>query len=388
MVTALPNPRSADGSHFVPATVALIPEPVPGAGHASVHPAKQLSLLAGTLTRYPSKESLMTEAVTAELPDWSKYAGLSWPTLLVGNGLSINLWDGFRYDSLFNKSELPAEAHAIFAELNTTNFETALECLYHANVALMALKEDTTQMDRVYRDISDALFTAVGNSHIPWLRFPARQHNVIAANLDNHSSVFTTNYDLCLYWSQLESRPPVDIVDFFWNNDSTFNFANIDIHRSSATPIYYLHGGLHLWQDDATGDSGKWISSAGNLLDFEGKYGPGLPRRPLFVSEGTSTAKMRTIQRSLYLYFCLERLHGDCENTVVFGQALGSQDQHIVDALNAGPRRKVAVSIYPNRSAQQVIAEKGRILEALTQHDVVFFDSKTHPLGDPALHVT
>jgi hypothetical protein len=34
----------------------------------------------------------MVMAVTADLPDWTRYAADNWPAILIGNGLSINFW--------------------------------------------------------------------------------------------------------------------------------------------------------------------------------------------------------------------------------------------------------------------------------------------------------
>ena len=328
----------------------------------------------------------MTEGITAELPDWSSYSGESWPTLLVGNGLSINLWSGFRYDSLYNQAELSPQARDIFGELRTTNFETALECLYHANLVLTALRENYEKADQTYNQIRDALFAAVGGSHIPWRRIQQRHFASIAAGMDSHEAVYTTNYDLCLYWSHMET-PSANVVDFFWNRGGIFRITNVAIYDEDSTAIYYLHGGLHLWQDDSTGESGKWRSSSGNLLDFEEKYHISSTKRPLFVSEGTPDNKVRTINRSSYLSFCLERLHDDEENTVIFGHALGTQDRHIIEALNDGPERKIAVSIYPTGDTKGVIAEKGRVQNLLARHEVLFFNSQSHPLGSPVLHI-
>lgn len=330
----------------------------------------------------------MTAAVTAELPQWSQYADGSWPTILIGNGLGINLWVGFRYASLFEQADLPAEAQGIFTELGTTNFEAVLECLYHAGVAQTALHDDATRIDQAYGQVQHSLFTAVARSHVPWGTLSFWHHNVIAASLNKHSAVFTTNYDLCLYWSRLETTAPVKFVDFLWTADGVFDVTNVEVWDSAATAMYHLHGGLHLWQDNMTGDSGKWLSESGNLLDLQPKYAARTSRQPLFVSEGTSSAKLRTIQRSPYLSFCRERLVSNDGNTVVFGHALARQDQHIIDALNAGPGRRMAVSVFPTGNANEVIGEKARILNLLAKHEVVFFDSTTHPLGDPALHVS
>jgi hypothetical protein len=333
-------------------------------------------------------ENEMPKAVDAELLEWSDLSDEEWPTLLLGNGMSINLWAGFGYSSLHQGATLTQAAQAIFTELGTTNFEQCLECLHHANVALRALSQSTARVDQTYEEVRDALFTTVGEVHVPWDYFPQDSHDLIALEIDKHASVFTTNYDLSLYWSQMQTTKPVKIVDFFWAAGHQFDPTDTRIRSRRTTGVYYLHGGLHLWQDDQTGENGKWTSGSGQLLDIHAKYGPKADRRPLFVSEGTSAAKARTIRQSSYLSFCLDQLRDDDQPTLVFGQSLSDQDRHVVEALVDGPTRRIAVSMYPTGNDRDVLAEKARIQKALGQHQVEFFDSTTHPLGDSGLLVS
>lgn len=331
----------------------------------------------------------VSKSIDGDLADWSTLADKDWSTLLLGNGLSMNLWAGFAYKSLYAVARLSNEAKAIFDELGTTNFEHSLECLHHANIALRALNEPTTRVDATYKQVRDGLFNTVGEVHLPWDRFPADTGDRIALEIDRFRSVFTTNYDLSLYWSHMwaqfkSTKVTTNIVDLFWAG-GRFDPADCDVRSSEATRVLYLHGGLHLWQDDETGENGKWTHSSGRLLDIKSKYGPTSDRRPLFVSEGTWTAKNRTIRQSSYLSFCLDELLIDESPTVVFGQALADQDRHVLTALDEGARRRIAISMYPIGDDEAVIEEKARLLQALRKHKVEFFNSTTHPLGDPTL---
>ena len=91
--------------------------------------------------------------VTGKLVSWSRFTSDTWPTLLLGNGFSMNLWDGFSYKSLFDNAFFTPPADALFAELDTTNFEQVLECIHHAK-----LTEDATtpreKLDRLYTFVS------------------------------------------------------------------------------------------------------------------------------------------------------------------------------------------------------------------------------------------
>lgn len=326
--------------------------------------------------------------VDEHLPAWATLTEYEWPTLLLGNGLSINLWQGFRYGSLFTEAELDSIAREVFLDLETTNFEAALECIHHSRVVLHALGQQTDDVDRLYAHVRDSLFETVARTHVPWDRFPSATHTLIAEALNGFDSVFTTNYDLSLYWSHLENRDLVELVDFMWNPGATFDPHNVDVRSRGATPIYYLHGAVHLWQDEA-GNNGKWTSAeGGNLLNLAAKYPPTSGRRPLFISEGTSKAKARSIQRSAYLAFCRDALTDDDSNTVVFGHSLSEPDLHIIEALDRGRPRMIAVSLYPSDDPGEVVEDKVRIARALTRHRVLFFDSTTHPLGSPSLQIT
>lgn len=107
----------------------------------------------------------------------------------------------------------------------------------------------------------------------------------------------------------------------------------------------------------------------------------------MFVSEGTSRRKLASIRRSEYLTFCLTELEDDSCDTVVFGHGLGREDAHVLRALNQGPKRRIAVSMHPGRPEKKIQEEKARIVAALDHQRVVFFDSTTHPLGDPTLRL-
>lgn len=311
-----------------------------------------------------------------QLEVWDDLSDRDWSTLLVGNGLSINLWPAFNYASLYDEADLDQSLTDIFDELETTNFEHCLECLSHARVVLSAFSRKTTRVDRAYGDVRDALFDAVGTVHPSWSDVPRRD---IAELLEDQRTVYTTNYDLCLYWSHMSEGS--EVVDYFWNRGGEFDPANTDVW-DGLTPVHYLHGALHLWQDDATGQDGKWSRrERDSLLGVRSEYEPDDSRRPLFVSEGTSGAKRRTINQSQYLSFCLRQLRDDSAPTVVFGHSLSEQDQHIIEALGHGPRRQIAVSVYPDADPRELDHEAARIKKVLGSHEVVLFDSTTHPLG-------
>jgi Domain of unknown function (DUF4917) len=324
--------------------------------------------------------------VDSVLLDWDTLAGTSWPTLLLGNGYSINLWSGFRYDTLRDEAALARGADDLFNDLDTTNFEEVLEAIHHAHLVMDALGTDNDDVDDLYEEVRDALFTTIRDIHIDWNDFPIDTHRRIAEAIDDFESVFTTNYDLTLYWSYIQELQGVRIADLFWGDGNRFDPSRTQVWQGW-TALYYLHGAIHLWQDDG-GDNGKWThSDQGNLLDLAGQYTPSSSRRPLFVSEGTWQAKMQSIRRAPYLLHCYDMLRDDEENTVIVGHSLSDWDTHIVEALRRGPTRQVAVSVYPHQRSEDIVDFKAGVTKALRRHNVYFFNSETHPLGNPSLNI-
>lgn len=326
-------------------------------------------------------------SVDSTLLDWSALeAERKWPTLLIGNGVSINLWANFAYQRLFDVASLNRSATQIFGALDTTNFETVLEAVHHARLVADAQARSTKRIDKAYNRIQRALFDAVRKVHIEWSNFPGSALKIFAGQMNAHEAVFTTNYDLSLYWSHMEERASVDVVDFFWGPGSTFDSTDTQIHSANSTPVHYLHGGIHLWRDDETGVDGKWTREHGRLLSTSSMYGSATPRQPLFVSEGTAAGKLRTIRRSEYLSFCREALQDDTNDTIVLGSSLGPTDAHILAALRAGTPRQIAVSMLAS-TPDQILVQKARYIEALHGHTLRFFDAATHPLTAPSLRV-
>jgi hypothetical protein len=331
-----------------------------------------------------------------ELMDWPEIADEPWSGLLVGNGASMAVWPQFSYKSLFDEARgsgidrrLTGEDLALFEALDATrNFEHVLNALSTAMTVNEALQFDSEHLDERYVSIQQALFDAVRAVHIPWsaISAPALQH--IRLSIACYRDLYSTNYDLLLYWAIMAEPRTRSIVDLFWSGDDKdmFDAANTEVWASAAVRVFYLHGGLHLYRH-AAGGTAKNIAHGGhNLLDLFGQLLE-QGRTPLLVSEGTSADKLLTIRSSDYLTYCFDHFSAHEGRLVIFGHSLGEGDAHLVSAMRRWGRRRIGISVrQADESTLNDVTAYYR--SRLPDADLVFFDAATHPLGDPILDMS
>jgi|CXWL01.1.fsa_nt_gi hypothetical protein len=329
-----------------------------------------------------------SSTITAYLDTWSNTKNqFDWSGILLGNGSSRALWEPFAYHSLFQRAAsakishpLTATDKALFRKLgNTTNFENILGDLLTATTVNKALRIPHSQIPHRYRSIRRALIEAVHSVHLPWNRLLEGAKTRIRKALRCYSFVFTTNYDLLVYWC-IMARDGNGFKDYFWN--PTFDASDSTVW-GSPTKILYLHGGLHLYRT-ASGRTVKEVGGvSGSLLD---RFATNENRIPLFISEGSSHHKMQAIARSDYLSFGLKTLSEFDGSLVIFGHSLSTADKHIVAAINKRPSLALAYSIYPGKPSE-IIRVKSRIIRLFPNASINFFDARTHPLGRSSLRI-
>lgn len=313
------------------------------------------------------------EEVTAERGDWG--------ALLLGNGLSRSVWDGFGYPSLFDKAgALTAPDRNLFEALDTRNFERVLGELVSAIRMAEALGQDPTPYFARYKSVQMALGRAVQAVHVKRSSIGEGTLEAIGKVLQQQEYVFSTSYDLIVYWA-MQAVDWKSLCDCFWSEKHSFDPASCDVpaHR---TPVYFLHGALHLVVM-GSGVTRKLVS--GNLETLLDQFGKPLDGdeqvRPLLITEGSAQHKLQGIEGNDYLSHTLEQL-GNCDlPLVVFGSDLSEQDQHLVDALNRNPSRPVAISICREERSEEDIRGAKKKIRAGLDAPLFFFDSSTHPLA-------
>jgi hypothetical protein len=321
----------------------------------------------------------MGHAIDGQLAPWEAVAEAHpWRNLLAGNGLSRQMWPSFAYGSLYERAcdakALTKKDRALFERFGTENFEVVLSALATSIATLDALGRGTDALQKRYASVQHALGRAVRDVHAPMSEVAEERRAALRCALLEHRYVFTTSYDLLLYWSVAVDFS--GFADFFWGPDGTFDPARTSVFPADPTRLLYLHGALHLTVD-GDGVVAKRRRGGRSLLE---QFDDPPPRRPLLVTEGSSDEKHRIIINNDYLDFALTRLRRQKPPLVVFGHALGPQDQHLVDALNVQPQRPIAVGVLPG-SREEVRARQGELRGALSASELYFYDATTHPLG-------
>jgi hypothetical protein len=325
--------------------------------------------------------------IDGTLRPWSEVARRhSWEVLLLGNGLSINVWPKFAYGSLFDQARQdglgPAD-RALFD--GTRNFERALSDLKTAMRVAQTLGMDTASMLARYRSIQVSLGQAIRQVHLNRSAIPDSTFEQIRAAMLEHEWIFTTSYDLIVYWAMKGPDGWAPFADLLSQNGRCeFDPKRTEVYASQI-PVYFLHGALHLV---VGGDSlTRKLLRRGlqGLLDQFGKPIDGdAQARPLLVTEGSAGEKLRAIEGNAYLTHCLEQLRVRDRPTVVFGSSLSAQDSHLVEALHENADRPLAISMMPG-PRREITARKADLIGRLKARELLFFDARTHPLGATSL---
>lgn len=321
--------------------------------------------------------------------DWSDIATThKWDTLLLGNGISINIWEPFGYRKLYDRAragDLSTEDLRLFS--STPNFERVLADLLTAIRVNSAIGLDTTPLLERYRNIQLALVHAVRKVHLKLNRVPLATRKIISDAMEQFEWVFTTSYDLLVYWAMATGGFEPFMDHFRYGGRCEFDPARASV-PANRIPVYFLHGALHL----VAGSSGAtWKlrqTDLDTILDQFGKPITGdLGARPLLVTEGSATDKLAAIEDNAYLSHALERLRGRALPLVAFGSSLSEPDSHLAEALSENPGRPVAISMLP-APKKELLAKQVDISGRLEADSLLFFDATSHPLGNPALAVS
>ena len=278
------------------------------------------------------------------------------PHLLLGNGFSI------AYDpNIFSYNALHTFIHRIddplltklFDIVNTKNFELVMQQLNNFCELIEAFSTDKKLLEDVRKASSSlkcSLVDAIKELH-PEHVFEisddecAHCAEVLSPYLDHKGNIFSTNYDVLLYWVLMRSK--LSNGDGFGRDredDPDDHETELELsdelywgRNASTQTVHYLHGALPIFD---TGievikehyDGDYLLENIEKRLE-RGEY-------PIFVASGNGEEKLNHIMHNRYLSYCYETLAGIEGSLVTFGFNFGEYDHHIIEAINTASKRK------------------------------------------------
>jgi len=150
--------------------------------------------------------------------------------------------------------------------------------------------------------------------------------------------IFTTNYDLLLYWV-FQTLP--DITDGFNSIGNEYVFTGM--YGGAKRRLWFLHGGLHLFNQGrtkCTSDGQYLLSKIIEKMKQEGVL-------PMLILGGTSETKQLQIKDSTYLNLAFQAFRTIQGFLVVLGSSFDRNDAHVWSCIfNNSRLDSIFVGIY------------------------------------------
>lgn len=330
--------------------------------------------------------------------------------LLLGNGFSIACRpDLFRYDRLFDQADfsgLGVDADRLFALSGTTDFERVIQALEAAAGLVGLYDQEQTELGDILTQDAEALKEALA-------AVLSRQHpsNVGEIQPEEYASarrflanfegqIYTVSYDLLLYWTLLQDMDPDIASDDGFRSDPDDEDAEWvlwDGYAGHHQRVFYIHGGLHLYDAGATLKKITYARTGVSLVEqiraalSEATY-------PLVVTEGSDAEKLGRIEHSPYLHRGLKSLNACGGSIFIHGHSLRANDEHVFRRIEGSKVRAAFVSIYgdPESAINRAIIARADLLASHRDENqaakpahrrkdlsITFYDAESAKVWDP-----
>jgi len=279
--------------------------------------------------------------------------------LLLGNGFSM-AYDSkiFSYNTLsrFVDDVENVMLKRLFEIIKTKNFELIMQQLDNFCELAKEFSEDKGLEGKIRaasESLKTSLLDAITKLHPEHVfTIPTEKSRACAkflnVFLENDGNVFTTNYDILLYWVLMRNSDSITAaIDGFGrereNPDEYVAEDNLEYselrwgkHKSEQN-VHYLHGALPIF--DTGIDIVKEEYDGQNYILDNIKARIGKKEYPVFVTAGDGQEKLRHILHNQYLTYCYESLCSLEGSLITFGFNFGEYDEHIIDAINIAAKQ-------------------------------------------------
>lgn len=273
--------------------------------------------------------------------------------LITGNGFSM-AYDPkiFSYNALYNFIEELNDPvlTKLFKIIDNKNFELVMQQIDNFIEIAKAFDANEQLLEKLKaanHKLQTSLIEAISSLHPEHVfKIPEEKSKKCAEFLNefllNKGKVFTTNYDLLMYWVLMrntetkgndgfgrEMLNPTEVIrkqeeaewsDLIWGEND------------EEQTIFFVHGSLPLF------DTGTQILK--EVYDNEHYLLDNIKKRmeskeyPVFVTAGNGDEKLNHIKHNPYLNFCYDKLSSIEGSLISFGFNFGEYDEHIIEAIN------------------------------------------------------
>ncbi|MBY5959605.1 DUF4917 family protein [Membranicola marinus] len=278
--------------------------------------------------------------------------------LLMGNGFSM-AYDHqiFSYNALYDFIEDIEDPilSKLFEIINTKNFEQVMRQLDNfIELAKFFDKggELVNTLTRASQLLQKSLVDAVSSLH-PEHVFEISEGKSIACfdflheYLKKDGKVFSTNYDLLLYWVLMrnESKYANDgfgkehlnpVETRRGQEEAKYGDLNWGKYKEMQK-IFYVHGTLPIFDTGIAIEKEVYTNRKYLLENIKDRMNN--KDYPVFVTAGNGEEKLEHIYHNRYLTYCYDQLCNITGSLVSFGFNFGEYDYHIIDAVNIAAKR-------------------------------------------------
>ncbi len=323
--------------------------------------------------------------------------------LLLGNGFSMAYNPNiFSYNVLHDfVEELDDEdLSIILSVIEIRNFEIIMQNLDMFSALVLAFEGDTRlkkKIDAASVKLKNSLLDAVKALHPEHVfKIPEEESEMcskfLKIFLNTSGKIFSTNYDLLLYWVLMRNEV-LGHVDGFGReleNPDEVKKGDEEVwselfwgkHRDEQN-VFYLHGALPFFDAGVSVIKEEYdvynylLQKISNRME-KGEY-------PIFVTAGNGEQKLNHIKHNEYLTHCYDSLCTVGGSLVTFGFNFGEYDEHIIDAINKAAkfRKKdndklwsLYIGVYSDTSKAHI----ERIADKFKVKKIHIYDAKTAPV--------
>lgn len=276
--------------------------------------------------------------------------------LLLGNGFSM-AYDPkiFSYNALSTFIEKTENEllKKLFNLINSKNFELIMQQLDNFLEIAINFSKDNDFIERIRianSTLKVNLIQAVESLHPEHVfKITEEQSKLCYSFIEDFTKrngyVFSTNYDLLLYWVLMRNTRE-NVGDGFGRDrenpdekdeDPVFSELRWGKYKDDQT-IHYLHGALHIFDDGIDIIKEEYDSEHFLLKNIKKRMDD--KQYPVFVTAGSGTEKLMHIMHNKYLSYCYDKFCNIEGSLISFGFSFSEYDDHIIKAINKASKGK------------------------------------------------